>query len=478
MRLARAFFNPLFPIRMLSGRQILILEDESLLRKSLAAYLESQGASIFQAGTIGEARTVREHTELDFALLDINLPDGNGLDLLGDGGFSANTGVVIMTAEGGIRTAIEAMKRGAGDYLSKPFEPEELPMLFSRIAREQALRRKEDFERQAQSQDGPSLFMGDRLRDVQRQLEKILRADQRLGSALPPVLIEGETGTGKSTIARWIHANGPRREAPLIEINCSTLPESLAESELFGHERGAFTDARQERIGLFEAADGGTLFLDEIASLPEALQAKILTAIEDRKIRRIGGNTPRSIDVRLIAASLHPLDQLVREGAFREDLFHRLHLLYIRIPPLREFPQDLPQLASHLLEGLRKRYRLPETRISGDGMQRLLAAQWAGNVRELMHELERGLIFNEGPSLDFDHLDPGHPPQPDSPGDPSSLRNPFWQLPRSGFNFEQALQELTRGVIQSALDEENGNVSAAARRLGVPRDFIRYRIRD
>lgn len=462
---------------MLKGRQILLLEDETLLRKSLLAYLESAGAIVFPAATIAEAIRVRDSSELDFALLDINLPDGNGLDLLDQPGFSSNTRVVIMTAEGGIRTAIEAVKRGAGDYLSKPFEPEELPMIFSRLERESAQVRKEEFERESRTDPAKSLFMGQRLEAIQSQLDRILAADRRLGSALPPVLIEGETGTGKSTLARWLHANGPRHNAPLIEINCSSLPETLAESELFGHERGAFTDARKERIGLFEAADGGSLFLDEIASLSPNIQAKILTAIEDRHIRRLGGNASRPVDVRLIAASLHPLGRLVSEGSFREDLYHRLNLLHLHIPSLREFPDDIPPLARHILEGLRRRYRLPDVTISSEGMERLMACQWPGNVRELMHELERAIIFNDSNSLALDHLGP-IPDGPVHSKGPPDLLNPRWQVPVNGFNFEEALKKLTTEVIQNALEQEEGNISAAARRLGVPRDFIRYRIQS
>jgi DNA-binding NtrC family response regulator len=460
---------------MLKNRQILLLEDEFLLRATLMQYLESGGAQVYPAESLDEARRVIASTELDFALLDINLPDGNGLDLLTDPGFQETTRVVVMTAEGGIRTAIEAMKRGASDYLSKPFDPEELPMVFARISRENATKRREEYERQTLSTSGQQLFMGRRLEAVQRQLDKILRADQRLGEKLPPVLIEGETGTGKSTLARWLHQNGPRSDAPLIEINCSTLPESLAESELFGHQRGAFTDARKERIGLFEAADGGSLFLDEIASLSLSLQAKVLTAIEDGRIRRIGGNTERSIDARLIAASLHPLEKLVRENSFREDLYHRLNLLQIRIPALREFPEDLPALAEHVLGSLKKRYRLPQAAISDKGFHRITAYKWPGNVRELIHEIERALIFAEDGPLDFSHLEDGADNASVKP-DPTSLRNPFWKLPDAGFEFEKALHQLTLEVIEDALRLENGNVSAAARRLGVPRDFVRYRL--
>jgi len=460
---------------MLNGRQILVLEDEALLRKSLVAYLESEGADLYAAASLEEARRLVPATDLDFALIDINLPDGNALSLLDEKLFSKLTRIVVMTADGGIRTAVEAIRKGAHDYLSKPFDPEELPVVFARIARLSAQDRREEFVRDTMAGQDRSLFLGKRLEAVRQQLDKILKADQRLQSGLPPVLIEGETGTGKSTLARWIHQNGPRSHAPLVEINCSTLPDSLAESELFGHQRGSFTDARKERIGLFEAADKGSLFLDEIASLSSALQAKVLTAIEDGRIRRLGGNTEKQVDARVIAASLHPLEQLVRENSFREDLYHRLNLLHIRIPSLREFPEDLPRLAEHMLEQLRKRYRQPDARISQRGLAQICAYRWPGNVRELMHELERALIFAENAELEFPSLDDPASRAPVGGGSPS-LRNPAWSLPESGFQLESSLQELTMELISEALEAEAGNVSAAARRLGVPRDFVRYRL--
>jgi two-component system response regulator AtoC len=462
---------------MLNGRQILVLEDEVLLRKSLCAYLEKKGALAYPAESISEAKELMGSTELDFALIDIKLPDGNSLGLFDDPGFSENTRVVVMTADGGVRTAVEAIRKGASDYLSKPFDAEELPMVFSRVSRESARSRIDQFKRGARSDPDDSLFMGQRMQVVHQQIERILQVEARLEGSLPPILIEGETGTGKSSIARWIHEHGPRKDAPLIEVNCSTLPESLAESELFGHERGAFTDARKERIGLFEAADGGSLFLDEVASLPLTLQAKVLTAIEDGHIRRVGGNSRKTVDVRLITASLHPLSELVHEGSFREDLFHRLNLLHIQIPALRNFPSDLPKLAERILEGLKKRYRQTGCSISPEAMRQLTRYPWPGNVRELIHELERALIFADGEALAFDHLSPGS--QADH-GEQStnSLLNPNFTIPGDGFRFEDELKHLSDAVIAEAMRQEKDNVSAAARRLGVSRDFIRYRLQE
>jgi DNA-binding NtrC family response regulator len=282
------------------------------------------------------------------------------------------------------------------------------------------------------------------------------------------VLIEGETGTGKSVLARWLHHAGPRAARPLIPLNCAALPEALAESELFGHERGAFTDAKRGRIGLFEAADGGTLFLDEVGALALPTQAKLLTAVEDGMIRRLGGTKEIHVDVRLIAASNRPLATLVETGAFREDLYHRLNLLRIELPPLRERGGDLLALARHLLTRLALRHRLPGLRLSPAGEARLLAQPWRGNVRELAHELERAAIFGGAGPLDFKHL--GEPT--DTAG--VTWKNPAWQLPAEGFSLDLAIDEL----IAHALRETNDNVSAAARRLGVTREFLRHRLRS
>src|SRR5207249_3776840 len=251
---------------------------------------------------------------------------------------------------------------------------------------------------------GPEFFFGESLAGMEGQLQKIIAADRRMEERLPPVLIQGETGTGKTSIARWLHRQGPRAAQPLVEVNCSALPETLAESELFGHERGAFTDARTARMGLFEAANGGTLFLDELPSLSLGLQAKVLMSIEDRKIRRLGGTREIPVDARIVAASNRDLKELVAEGKFREDLFHRLDLFRLCIPPLRERGEDILKLAETLLARLHQRHRVPLKTISEKGKQRLLSHAWPGNVRELAHELERAIVFTEGNTLDFEQL--------------------------------------------------------------------------
>lgn len=451
-----------------AGCEILLLEDDAPLRKRLAAHLRSSGATVSEATRLEEARRLVAATRFDFALVDLHLPDGEALELLRENLFSETTGVVVMTAYGGVKQAVEAMRWGAGDYLAKPFEPEELTIAFARCRQADRAQRRDEHRNAGASSELEALFFGQSLSAIRAQLDAVIATDRRLERRLPPVLIEGETGTGKSVFARWLHRSGPRAHRPFVTINCAALPETLVESELYGHERGSFTDAKRARIGLFEAADEGTLFLDEIGSLSAAAQAKLLTAIEDGTIRRVGGTREILVDVRIITATNRALDELVREGAFREDLFHRLNLLRITLPPLRERGSDILALARHLLTRIANRHRLKPPTISAAGEARLLAHPWRGNVRELAHEIERALIFGGGDTLVFESLDGPGAPAPAAAG----WRNPSWRLPETGFVLDGVVDEL----VQDALRECNQNVSAAARRLGVTREFLRYRL--
>jgi DNA-binding NtrC family response regulator len=453
--------SALFP-----GSEILLLEDDAPFRKRLAVNMRHRGADVTEAGRLDEARRLLRDARFEFALVDLHLPDGNVLDLLREGAFSENTGVVVMTAFGGVKEAVEAIRLGAGDYLSKPFEPDELPLAFQRCRNLRRIVRREENLAAETAHRSAELFFGRSLSDVRSQLDTILATERRIEHHLPAVLIEGETGTGKSVLARWLHGEGPRAARAFVAINCAALPETLAESELFGHERGAFTDAKQARIGLFEAADGGTLFLDEIGALAPTTQAKVLTALDGGTIRRLGGTREISVDVRLITASNRPLDALVQSGAFREDLFHRLDLLRITLPPLRERGSDIVPLARHLLGKIAARHRMKGLTITPDGEARLLAQPWRGNVRELSHEIERAVIFGGGAPLDFSRL--GSPANPPAAG----WRNPAWHMPKSGFSLDATVDEL----IAEALRDTDNNVSAAARQLGVTRDFVRYRM--
>ncbi len=454
----------------LAGLSVLVVDDEALLRRRLAAHLEALGADVTSVETLAAARNQIAALEFDFVLLDIHLPDGLGLDLLRTGTIPPTTGVVVMTAQGGVEGAVEAMRLGALDYLVKPFDPALLPLVMRRAR--QARQSSRVAEHVQETARELRFFFGDSLSQLREQLDKIIAADRRLQTRLAPVLILGETGTGKSSLARWLHGNGPRATQPLIEVNCSALPDSLAESELFGHERGAFTDARTARQGLFEAAHGGTLFLDELPSLSSAAQAKVLTAIEDRKIRRLGGNRQIEVDVRIIAATSRDLRAAVESGEFREDLLQRLDLFRVNLPALRERGDDILKLAGHLLAQLCRQHRLPLRQITEEGKRRLLAYRWPGNVRELAHELERGLVFEQSAALDFAHLPAGAATPNVAPVVGSEWLNPGFTFPEQGFVLEDAMNRL----VQLALSQSRGNVSQAARMLGVTRDFVRYRL--
>lgn len=477
---------PPMPNEPLAGMNVLVVDDEPMLRRHLVATLERMGADASGADSLRAARLMANELGFDFVLLDVNLPDGLGTDLLREKTFGHHTGVIVMTAEGGIRGAVEAIQLGALDYLAKPFEPEALVLTLSRGRRSRAQARAEE-QRKSDSPAG-AFFFGESMAALELQLGRILAADRRLGTELPPVLIQGETGTGKTTIARWLHERGPRPDGPMVDMNCSAIPESLAESELFGHEKGAFTDARSARLGLFEAAAGGTLFLDEIHSLSPALQGKLLTAIEERRIRRVGGNRSVPVDVRIIAAANRDLRQEVAGGRFREDLFHRLDLFRIAIPPLRVRGGDILRLAETLIQKCSRRHRLPAKPISELGQRRLLHYGWPGNVRELAHEVERALVFEDGPELQFDPLlgaggaagqNPASPSGADAPALSGSGVSgtgewfyPGYRFPESGFSLEDAILRL----IHHALSQSGGNVSGAARLLGVSRDYLRYRL--
>ena len=456
--------------RTLAGLAILVVEDDTLLRKQITAHLQALGADVTGAATFESAQRLLEELEFDFALLDVQLPDGLGTELLRQGKFSPHTGVIVMTGHGGITGAVEAMRLGALDYLAKPFEIEELPLVLERARRARQSARL-DQHRQADLVE-PTLFFGPALASLQAQVERILAADRRMQTDLPPVLIEGETGTGKTSLARWLHHQGPRATQPLVEVNCSALPETLAESELFGHERGAFTDARTARMGLFEAADGGTLLLDELPSLSLPLQAKVLSAIEDRRIRRVGGNKMIPVNVRVIAATNRDLKELVARGLFRQDLYHRLDLYRIHIPPLRQWGQDVLKLADVLVRRICQRHRLPVRPISSAAAQRLLAYPWPGNVRELAHELERAIVFEDSPELRLEHLQVTGPGQDSAAPDPTDCLRPGFVFPPQGFSLEATVNRL----IDMALKQTQGNVSQAARLLGVTRDYLRYRL--
>jgi DNA-binding NtrC family response regulator len=453
----------------LKGKEILLLEDDTFLSKRLVAQLERAEAEVTSCTCIEEAKEVLKSLSFDFALMDLNLSDGESLELLRDQAIPSNTIVILMTAEGGIQSAVEAMRLGATDYLSKPFDIEEIPLLFLKSEKQRKNQRLIQHSLEKRREKTANLYFEGSFADDLFQLSKVTEVDQRLSNDLPPILIDGPTGSGKSTYAKWIHDNGPRQDAPFVAINCSAIPDNLVESELFGHEKGAFTDAKNARIGLFEAADHGTLFLDEIASLSREAQAKLLLALENKIIRRVGGTKEIKVDVRIIGAANQDLRKMIAEGSFREDLFHRLDLLRINIPPLANRGKDIVGLAEHLLVFLANKYKLALPLICAESKKLLVANPWTGNIRELIHELERSVILTEpGDALEIRTNQSVH-----AISNTDDWLNENFSFPESGFDLEKEIIRL----IQMAIAQTDGNISEASRLLGVPRDYIRYRLK-
>lgn len=460
-------------MKPLKGKTILLLEDENLMRRKIANYLEEVGAEVTEAKNIGAAKDLLEHQKFDFALFDINLPDGTSIDLLKENAVPEGTIIIVMTADPTMDTAIKALKLGAKDYLTKPVAPPEVLMAIKQCLQSQKQERIQEFKK-AKSK-GAEFIFGHSLADIKAQLVQLSKKERLIEGALPPpVLIEGETGTGKSALAKWIHQNSSRADKEFVQINCANLQDSIAESELFGHEKGAFTDAKNSRVGLFEAADGGTLFLDEIASLPEKVQAKILTILDDGHARRVGGNREIPVNVKIIAASNIELHELVEAGKFRSDLFFRLDLIRAKLPPLRNRGTDILSIAHSILNKLAPKYKIKSFELSPQSIEKINAYNWPGNIRELSFEIERALLFSEDDSIELLknlNLEAQESRNLDSS---PTLSGSLFTIPESGFNLEVYIFEL----VKKTLEQCDGNVSKAARLLGVSRDYLRYKLKN
>lgn len=449
----------------------MVLEDDPWERKQLVSYLKSCSCVAHAAEKLREARDILHGETIDFALLDIQVPDGSGLELLEEGSALAGIPTVFVTSQDSVEVAVRAMKAGAEDFLVKPCPVEKLDYIYDSWKRRSRSERREDWSEKQKREEDKDLFLGAGWGSLGKDLQRLLKAESRLERQLPPVLVTGETGTGKSTLARYLHRHGRRARAAFVEVNASHLSSQLAESELFGHEKGAFTDARERKLGLFEAADGGTLFLDEVTQLDPYVQAKLLTVIESGSFRRVGGVQSITADVRLIVATNAQPEEEVKSGHFREDLYHRLNLVRLHLPALRETPGELPALARHLLNILKGRYSRSGARLTDNALQRIKCYPWQGNIRELRHELERALIFSDAEDIDL----PGLPELwAESEGGESrqDWLNPDWSLPEEGFSLDAANETL----VQMAMEKAGGNLSSAARMLGIHRHVLRYRL--
>jgi DNA-binding NtrC family response regulator len=447
---------------------VLVIDDEVSLARNLCQYLERQGWDTQWAESAEEGLQLHASFKPDLVLLDYNLPGMNGLQALGrlkaldPGGL-----VVMMTGFGGVELAVNALKAGAADYLTKPVALSELKLLVDRLLSQGRLERTVDYHasRQAAS-SGLDKIVGISapMRALHERVKRLLSSERQLADTdTPAVLIQGETGTGKELVARALHFDGPRRDKPFVELNCGALPPQLVEAELFGYERGAFTDARQRKAGLVETAEGGTLFLDEISEADHATQVKLLKLLEDKLVRRLGGLRDQAVNVRIISATHESLESLVRQGRFRADLYYRLRIVSLTVPPLRERGDDVMLLTQHFLALHGQRYRRSKLRLSAQAEQRLREHHWPGNVRELRNSIEQAVLLAD--SDEIHALDLGPKSNQQEPSDKPSHEQTDLNLVRS----EQHLIDL-------ALQRSSGNVTQAARLLGISRDTLRYRL--
>ena len=452
----------------MQGR-ILIVEDDGTLRLTLQDFLGKQGFEV-RAADSGEAglQLAQQHP-FDLMLIDLRLPDISGLDVIGrlvEAGEDAV--MVMMTAYPEIRTAVAAIKSGAYDYINKPFDLEDLRGLVARALEVRQLRREVAWRRVQAGDHAPAEMVG-----TSAAFRTLLDTTERIAAAARvPVLILGESGTGKEHIAQAIHRLSPRAGGPWVTVNCSALPEGLLEAEMFGHEKGAFTDARQARKGLLELADGGTLFLDEVGDMALPLQPKLLRAIETQTFRRIGSQKESRVDVRFVAATHRNLRAMVDQGSFRQDLYYRLNVGTIEVPPLRERQEDIVLLARHFLARFAQTIGCPEPAL-GDEVERcLLAYRWPGNIRELRNVIERALILCRDPVVQRDQL-PREIAGSVAAASAVAGRPPAW-----GPGADLSLASVERRHIQQVLDHCRGNKTRAAEMLGISRLTLRSRLRD
>src|SRR3954467_7483552 len=440
---------------------VLVVDDEQLIRWSLAERLKADGLHIVEAGTAHDALE-RFAPDIDLVLLDYRLPDGDGLHVLKRmKATQPDVPIILLTAFSSIETAVEAMKQGAYPYANKPFNLDEIALVVGKALETTALRREVRALRASRSEPyALSRIVGDAAAMV--ALRALL---QRIAaSPASTVLLTGESGTGKDLAAKIIHYNSDRAQKPFMNITCSALPETLLESELFGHERGAFTGADRQKRGLLETADGGTVFLDEIGEMVPGLQAKLLRFLEEKTVKRVGGAVDIHVDVRVIAATNRKLEEEVRAGRFREDLFYRLNVLPITLPPLRDRADDIPLLVAFYVDAYSTEFKRKVRGVTPDAMKRLQAHAWPGNVRELRNAVERAMLLTEAETLTAEDF---------TIGGPGSLQlDDRIQLPATGIELEQ----LERSLVVQALERTGWNQTRAAALLGLNRDQIRYRI--
>jgi DNA-binding NtrC family response regulator len=452
----------------MTAATIVVADDEALQRRTLAGFLAKAGHKVVEAASGEEAVSAVEAGPVDLVLTDLRMPGLSGMDVVRRvKAVQPEVGVVVLTAFGTVRGAVEAMKAGAADYLTKPVDLDELELVVARLLETRDLVR-ENRELRRRLEESTAGF---RLLGRSPALREVLSLAVRVAETDATVLIRGESGTGKELLARSIHTLGRRAGGPFVALNCAALPETLLESELFGHEKGAFTGAERRHRGRVEAAEGGTLFLDEIGDVPLPVQVKLLRFLQEREYTPVGGERALPADVRVMAATHRDLEALMRDGAFREDLFYRLNVVSLTLPPLRDRREDVPELIEHFLERFARRHDRPVTQASREATDALIKYAYPGNVRELENIVEQAVILARGETITVADL-PLAVRRAEAPdrADPLSLEAVEGNLPG-------VLDDLERRIVLEALAREGGNQSETARRLGLTESGLRYKLK-
>ena len=455
----------------MAHERVLIVEDEKLIRWSIKSRLQEQGYIVDEAETGELAFAALGREDFDLMMLDFRLPDTTGLEILKRVRQEApEMSVVMMTAYGTVETAVEAMKLGAFDYLTKPVNLDELTVIVDKALETTSLRREVRRLRSEQREVHGKVQLIGRSRAMEEVLDLVRKVS---ASQATTVLLEGDSGTGKNVVAKAIHYGSPRAERPFVNITCSALTETLLESELFGHERGAFTDAKMQKKGLLEVAEGGTAFLDEIGEMGMAMQSKLLRFLEEKTFKRVGGTRDIEVEVRIIAASNRDLQEAVREGRFREDLYYRLKVIPIRLPTLRERREDIPLLLQHFLDHFNKEFRKNTTHVTPEAMEALTAYPWPGNIRELRNFIERVMILESKSSIELVDLPRAMRGESGSGDGAAAPAAEPHGMPVGAMT----LEEMEREAITRALEQVSQNQVRAAKLLGISRDTLRYRMK-
>ncbi|MFM9835261.1 MAG: sigma-54-dependent transcriptional regulator [Methylophilaceae bacterium] len=460
----------------MSNNSILIIDDDTLLADNIRLYLERYQWETHVAYSAEDGLKRLEELRPDVLLTDYMLPGKNGIDVINAAKqIDPELKIVMMTGEGNIDIAVDAMKAGANDYVGKPVSLAELKVVLDNLLGQAQVEKTMSVMNRRQAR-GASLdaIIGDStpMQAMKSKIRQVLDVEKQIkDSSLPAILINGETGTGKELLARALHFDGMRSNQPFIEINCASLPANLLESELFGHEKGAFTDAKERRIGLVEAAEGGTLFLDEIGEVDLSIQAKLLKLLEEKSVRRIGSVRERKVNIRIISATNQDLEKMVKEGRFRSDLFFRLRVITISPPPLRSLGNDILQLAEHFLQTHGKHYGKKGLKFTPKAQELLLSYGWPGNVREMRNMLEQCVLLAQENEIDADQLTIC-----------PSLQIENWNgavLDRRVPNMAKPVSKVTEDeqeLLKRTLEKTDWNVSKTAKILGLSRDMLRYRI--